>query len=103
METSIFDIIGEQLTGKEIKLYKYDWGENGIKYYYEEQDTYYSPDAYLGFKYVKIENVTLGSINTSKGLKGLIATLILKKNKFITISSIDIMFHSDIELKEKRD
>jgi hypothetical protein len=103
METSIFNIIRNQLIGKEIKLYKYDWGENGIKYYYEEQEAYYNPSAYLGFKYVKIENLTLGSLNPSKGLNGLIATLILKKNKFITISSIDIMFHSDIELKEKED
>lgn len=103
MKTSIFNIIREQLTGKEIKLYKYDWGENGIKYYSEEQEAYYTPSAYLGFKYVKIESVAFGYLNLSKGLNGLIATLILKKNKFITISSIDIMFNSDIELKEKED
>ena len=98
METSILNILREELIGKEIKIYKYNWGLNGIKYYYEEQDAYYTPDAYLGYRYVKIT-----SLKFDWRGQNFITTLILKESKFITISSMDIEVHSRVEFKEKGD
>lgn len=96
METSILNILREELIGKEIKIYKHSWSSTATIYSVEDLSSSYACE---GHDYVKITGLKFGF---DEGDDTAIV-LSLGKSEFIYINSIYIKTYSKIELKEKED
>jgi hypothetical protein len=95
MKTSILNILKKELIGKEIKIYKYNWGSAAI-YNVEDLSSSYE---FIKYEYAKITDV---EFDLSK-FEDIAIVLSVEKSDVISINDIYIKNYSTLELKEKED